>query len=59
MPSEPARCDGCGHASETCWTFRQEDEVLGTYCYGCRDYLQRKDIAPGDHEQYQLLGGTA
>ena len=60
MASE-RRCDGCGTTTTTYRTFfeaggaTQNGIVLGTYCYGCCEHMERNDIQPGGHEQYQLL----
>lgn len=59
-PNNATRCDGCGNtrAEMDCKTFTDEGEVIGTYCLGCRNILDERGLAPGQHQQYRLMDGV-
>jgi hypothetical protein len=60
-PTNAVRCDGCGHqrADGCCETIEDGDEIVGTYCRGCREILDENGIEPGNHEQYTLMEVSA
>lgn len=53
--AEHKRCDGCGVETMAATHYQDENGVsLATYCPGCEELRQVRDIEPGGHEQYKL-----
>jgi len=52
----PARCCGCGRETSGATTYHVGDEDRPVrYCPGCSSLLERHDIDPEQHDQYELL----